>query len=84
MAVIEITQDELIEALASAGAAPTEARTVAELEASTGWPARKIRDAIGRLAMQDRIAVHQVKRPQINGTMRLVSAYAILPKRKTK
>lgn len=81
-----ITQAELLEALAQANAAPAEARTVNELEVLTGWNKHRIRDAIGKLAMQDRIVVHQVKRRQIDGNMRTVPAYAIVaapkPKRK--
>jgi hypothetical protein len=78
MAVV-ITQNELLDALTRASAAPTEARTVAELHELVGWPKDRIREAIGKLAMQDRISVHQVKRAQIDGTMRSVPAYAIKP-----
>ncbi len=74
-----ITQNELLDALAKANAAPAEARTVRELAEFTGWPEKRIRDAIGKLAMQDRIAVHQVKRTRINGQSNTVAAYTILP-----
>lgn len=76
---IGITQHELLEALATAHAAPSEARTIAELETLTGWDRKRLRDAIGRLAMQDRIAVHQVQRARIDGKMTLVPAYTIKP-----
>jgi hypothetical protein len=83
---VVITQNELLDALTQANAAPTEARTVAELHELTKWPKDRIREAIGKLAMQDRISVHQVRRPQIDGTLRAVPAYAITPapKRKVK
>ncbi len=79
MAPMKITYDELVSALAKAYAAPTEAQTVNELVASTGWPIKKVRDAIGRLAVSDRIEVHQVQRRQIDGSLRRVPAYTILP-----
>jgi hypothetical protein len=74
-----ITQNELLEALARANAAPAEARTVKELVALTGINEWTVRDAIGKLAMQDRIIVHQVPRPRIDG--RVVIVVAILARR---
>ena len=79
MAPVKITQQELLDALATANVAPSEARTVAELVTLIGWPALRIREAIGKLAMQDRISVHQVKRMRISGLSCSVPAYAILP-----
>lgn len=79
-----ITQNELLEALAQANAAPAEARTVNELIALTGWEVKKVRAAIGKLAMQDRIEVHRVKRTTISGLPISVPAYAIKPAPKRK
>lgn len=74
-----ITQNELLEALAEANAAPAEARTVTEIVKLTGWNKIKVRDAIGRLALQNRISVHKVVRIGIDGRNARVTAYAILP-----
>ncbi len=77
-----ITQAELVDALSKAYTAPAEAQTVNELVVSTGWPIKKVRDAIGALAMAGRIEVHQVQRRQISGSMKRVPAYTILAKKK--
>jgi hypothetical protein len=74
-----ITQNELLDALAKANAAPSEARTVAELEQLTGWDRKRLRDAIGRLALQNRIDVHNVPRTAISGRSTRVPAYTIKP-----
>lgn len=74
-----ITQSDLLDALAKANAAPAEARTATELSAVTGWHIKRVREAIGRLAMQDRIAVHQVQRHRIDGRSTMTPAYTILP-----
>ena len=79
-----ITQNELLEALAKANAAPAEARTVGELVTLTGFTAKRIKDAIGRLAMANRIDVHQVPRKRIDGIMTRVPAYVIKPAPKRK
>lgn len=79
MVPVKITQQELLDALATANVAPSEARTVAELVALTGWNKKRIWDAIGKLAMQDRIMSYQVSRPAIDGSNRMSPAYAILP-----
>lgn len=79
-----ITQNDLLDALAEANAAPAEARTVKELEVLTGWHKRRIHDAIGRLAMQNRIALHTVRRTGIDGRNAKVTAYTILPPPKRK
>jgi hypothetical protein len=79
MAPITITQNELVEALAKASVAPTEARTVTELVKLTGWPVVRVRNAIGKLAMQDRIELHQVIRTGISGISKRVPAYTITP-----
>lgn len=77
-----ITENELLEALVAANTAPTEARTVTELATLWDWRVPRVRDAIGRLAMQDRIVVHQVQRARVNGVMARVPAYTILPKKR--
>ena len=79
-----ITQSDLLEALRTANAAPAEARTVAELVALTGWDKGRVREAIGKLAMQNRIIVHQVTRRSIDGRNMSSPAYTILPPPKRK
>lgn len=79
MAPLKITQGELLDALSKAYAAPAEAQTVNELVASTGWPVKKVRDAIGALAMAGRIEVHHVVRTSIHGHGKRVPAYTITP-----
>lgn len=74
-----ITQEELIEALRVAQSSPKEARTVKELAALWSLDVVKVRDAIGKLAMQDRIETHQVKRKDIAGRDASVPAYTIKP-----
>lgn len=85
MATIEITKNELLDALFDATQqtpAPKEARTVKQLCEITGWGAAKVQDAIGRLAMQDRITLHRVKMPGIDGRNISRPAYTILPPKK--
>lgn len=79
MAPIVITENELVQALTTANAAPEEARTVGELATLTGWGRAKVAEAIGRLAMQDRIGVHRKKAPGIDGRNISRPAYTILP-----
>lgn len=80
MATIEITKHELLDALFGATKnAPKEARTVKQLCELTGWGEAKVRDAIGRLAMQDRIELHHVKMAGIDGRNGTRPAYTILP-----
>jgi hypothetical protein len=85
MATIEITKNELLEALFTATQdAPKEARTVKQLAEITGWGVARVQDAIGRLAMQDRIEVHRLKMPGIDGRNISRPAYTILPPKKKR
>lgn len=79
-----ITQNELLEALAQANAAPAEARTVTELATISNMTKDRVKDAIGKLAMQDRIEVHMVPKRSIDGRNVRVPAYAIKPAPKAK
>lgn len=85
MATLEITQNELVEALAKANAAPSEARTVNELVVATGWTPTRVRMALGKLSAAGRVEIHQVLRLAINGMHKRVPAYTIkpAPKRRT-
>lgn len=78
MAIV-ITENELVQAISVANAAPNEARTVTELAELTGWRREKVQAAIGRLAMQNRIAVHRKHIPGIDGRNISRPAYTILP-----
>ena len=79
-----ITQNDLLDALRTANAAPAEARTVNELAELTQWSAKRIREAIGHLAMQDRVATHRVPHRGIDGRNTHVPAYTILPAKPVK
>lgn len=85
MAELTITKNELLEALFTATqSAPKEARTVKQLCELTGWGAARVQDAIGRLAMQNRVAVHRIRMPGIDGRNISRPAYTILPPPKKK
>lgn len=82
-ALVEITKSELLDALFNATKdAPKEAKTVQQLCELTGWGKNKVRDAIGRLAMQDRIEVYSVQESRIDGHASWKPAYTILPPKK--
>jgi DNA-binding GntR family transcriptional regulator len=77
-----VTENELLDALREARpTAPDDALTVKDICNLTGWHREKVQDAIGRLAMQNRIEVHKVSRPDIGGRPVTRSAYRILPKK---
>lgn len=74
-----VTENELVEALTAARTAPSAARTVREMAKLTGWSHDKISQEIGHLAMQNRIEVHYVVRPDVTGRPSRRPAYTILP-----
>lgn len=83
--VTEISEAELVDALVAAlskKSVPNGALTVGEFVELTGWRREKIQKAIGKLAMQDRIEVHQKHAPGIDGRNISRPAYKILPPKK--
>ena len=84
--MIQITQAELLEAIADAsrGTAPTEARTVAELVEETGRGVAAIRRALQGLARQGRLGVHRVQRTDITGRPATLPAYTVTPAKRKK
>lgn len=77
---LEITASELTEALVRATRdTPKEARTVKEIMQLTKLSKEKVHQALGSLAMQDRIEVHYVRRKDLSGRMNDRPAYTILP-----
>lgn len=85
MARLVITETEILQALENAVAPePKEARTVQDLMKLTGFGMNKIRQALGHIAMQDRLEVVQVKRPGVDKRQISRPAYVILPAKKGK
>ena len=81
-----ITEQEILEALAAsaAGSAPSEAKTMNELADDAGVTPLKVQRALKHYQKQGRLAAHRVQRAAIDGTLRWVPAYTILPaKRKS-
>lgn len=84
MAVLAITEQEILDALAASlrGSGPAEAKTVLEIAAQTGISEKRARTALQRLKAQGRLQVHRVLRPRLDDTMFPTSAYTILPAKK--
>lgn len=82
--ITEITESDLLEAIAEAakGNAPKQAKTAGDLVAITGMRRERVREALGRFAMQNRLQVHRVLRPGIDGRQISRPAYTILPPKK--
>jgi hypothetical protein len=78
---VKITQQELLDALATASAEPEDARTINELCAEHGLNAKQMREALHAIAAQQRLGVHRVTRIALDGRRGQVPAYTILPKR---
>lgn len=76
---ISVTESELLEALAAAGAAPEDARTVAEMSELVGYGTTTVRQTLGTLAKAGRLQTHFVERLRIDGRRTKVPAYTILP-----
>lgn len=85
---VEITTDEIFDALAEAarerGKGPKGARTVEEMAVKTGRRPQMIREALMRLKKAGRLVVHSVPRERLDGFVRAVPAYTILPAKKPR
>lgn len=81
---IEITQAELLDAIAAAATTqgPDGAATVAEMQTATGMSATKVRQALKRFQVEGRLSVVSVTRLGIDGTNRRSPAYTIRPAKK--
>lgn len=81
MAPIAITEAELYDALAvaAAGSAPEHARTVAQMEAETGWAKWQIQKALRALHAAGRLTCYRVPFVGIDGRHGKVPAYTIAP-----
>ena len=79
--VAAITETEILEALATAaaGSAPGEAKTSAELAEAHSLTPQKVNRALKHYQKLGRLRHHRVQREAIDGTMRWVAAYTILP-----
>ena len=79
--IVRITEAEILNALAAAasGNAPSEAKTMTELQDETGVSPLKVQRALKEYQKQGRLAAHRVQRAAIDGTLRWVPAYTILP-----
>lgn len=83
MAVVSITESELLEALAVSQQPGEEgARTVQEMVADSGLSDERIRKAIRAFQAQGRLTVYRVRRAAIDGSLRVVPAYSITKKKK--
>lgn len=84
METLTITESEILDAIskAAAGSTPKHAKTVDEISRATNVSKMKVRDAIGRLAMQNRVEVHMVRRLDISLRPTSRPAYTILPAQK--
>lgn len=85
MASVEITENELLQALAaSMPDAPADAMTARELSAAKDVSRHQVDKLLGRLAMQNRLGVHKVQRTDRTGRVKMEPAYTILPRPKKK
>lgn len=85
MSRVEITESELLdELLRTMPVAPKEAKTVRQLADQHNWSPERVKRALGRIAMRDRLGVHRVQRKRIDGLPGWVPAYTILPERRKK
>lgn len=84
MSSVTITEGDLLDALVTASAAPEDARTVAEIQQTTGIGEKRLRRAMLALQSDGRLQVHRVVRRSLDGRAVLVPAYTVTPKRKGK
>jgi len=85
MASVEtITQDEILDALASAftSDAPENAKTAQELAEEAGKSLNSIRRGLQIFQRAGRLRAYRVKRPAIDGTSRPTTAYVVLAKKR--
>lgn len=78
---VEITTAEILDALAVSRRPndPEGAKTIQELMRETGFEKTKVTSGVRRLWLRGRVVVHQVLRAGMDGKMRPVPAYTILP-----
>lgn len=76
-----VTEAELLDALAlaCAGDAPDDARTVQEMADASGLHIRRVRAALVTLKAQGRLTAYQVTREALDGRAARVPAYTIRP-----
>lgn len=79
---IEITQAEILEALASATAGSEDGMTAQELEVGLLLSRRQVLQALKILHARGQLIVHRVRRPSLDGRMMVVPAYEVKRKRK--
>lgn len=79
---MKITQSDIIDALRSALASPSdgEASTVNEIRAATGQSEERVRDYLHAMNKQGRLDVLRVRRPTLDGRNTIVPAYRIKSK----
>lgn len=81
---LTLSEAEALEAIAAAtsGTTPKQAKTVQDIMGACGLSRDVVRRALGRLAMQNRLEVHQVRRPDLSGRINQRPAYVVLPKKR--
>ena len=82
MAALTITEAELLEALAAAqpNAGPEDAMSTQEMAEAVGVSVKMMLKALHQMQKEQRLHVHKGHRLSIDGKMRLVPLYTILPK----
>lgn len=84
---VSITTTEILDAIQAAQVEtknPDGALTVQEMVQATGYTRRKIEETLARIKAEGRLRRYHVKRERLDGVMRGVPAYAVVPKRKRK
>ena len=88
MKPITVTTNELLDALRAAapvtGATPKDAYSMTELAAATGWGRARISQQLAALKTAGRLEIVNVQREAIDGLMRQLPVYRILPVQKKK
>jgi alkylated DNA nucleotide flippase Atl1 len=80
----QITEAEILEALAVANAGPSDARTLNEIAAASGIGERRVHRALLAFKAEGRLSVHRVTREGIDGRRTSVPGYTITPAPKRK
>jgi hypothetical protein len=83
MKPVSVTTNELLDALRAAAptpiGAPTGAYSMTELAAATGWGRRQLGQQLASLKAAGRLESTNVQREAIDGLMRQLPVYRILP-----
>lgn len=83
MATIQVTETELLEAIAEATkGGPAEAQTATEIAERTGVHRKQVMKALRELDRQGRLEPHTVFRRSIDGKTKPVVGYTISPAKK--